>query len=56
MARDTEPMTDSELDAFDEATNEQAQAPRPALAQDHGCDPEDHRNQPAAAAVDRSRS
>ncbi len=40
MARDTEPMTDSELDAFDETINEQAEELREALAEDLGGDPE----------------
>jgi hypothetical protein len=48
MARDTEPMTDSELDAFEEAMNEQAEELREALAEDLGGDPEDYRKRPVA--------
>ena len=52
MARDTEPMTDSELDAFDEAMDEQAEELREALAEDLGGDPEDYRKQPVADGGD----
>ena len=48
MARDTEPMTDSELDAFDEAMDEQAEELREALAEDLGGDSEDYRKRPVA--------
>lgn len=48
MARDTEPMTDSELDAFEEAIDEQAEELREALAEDLGGDPEDYRKRPVA--------
>ena len=48
MARDTEPMTDEELEAFEQAMDEQAEELRETLAEDFGGDPEDYRKRPVA--------
>jgi len=41
-------MTDGELDAFEEAMDEQAEELREALVEDLGGDPEDYRKRPVA--------
>jgi len=43
MARNQEPMTDEEMEAFEEAMEEQSEELREALAEDLGGDPEDYR-------------
>ena len=48
MARDQEPMTDEEMEEFEEAMDEQAEELREALAEDLGGDPEDYRKRPVA--------
>jgi len=41
-------MTDEELEAFQDAMEEQGEELREALAEDLGGDPEDYRKQPVA--------
>jgi hypothetical protein len=48
MARDQEPMTDEEIEEFEEAMDEQAEELREALAEDLGGDPEDYQKRPVA--------
>ena len=48
MARDQEPMTDEELEEFEDAMDEQGEELREALAEDLGGDPDDHRKRPVA--------
>ncbi|WP_203227896.1 MULTISPECIES: hypothetical protein [Haloferacaceae] len=42
MARDRKPMTEAELEAFEDAMDEGAEAVREALAEDLGGDPDDY--------------
>ena len=48
MARDQEPMTPDELEAFKDAMDAQGEKLREALAEDLGGDPEDYRKRPVA--------
>jgi len=48
MARDQEPITDDELEEFEDAMEEQAEDLHEALAEDLGGYPDDHRKRPVA--------
>lgn len=48
MARDQDPLTDEEIDAFEDAMEEQARELRVAMAEDVGGDFEDYRKRPVA--------